>query len=214
MTKSIKLSLFTLFACSVLAEAKEQRNESWEFFFTPIFTQSKVLEFGNGSEADINSRGGLGFGFGYNVNPNIELTMLFSGSSGNYKGTRVKEDGEKKEFTSNMYTSSMNFGATYNFLEGAFTPYVSGTFGFTYVDSGIVVEGGDGYCYWDPWWGYICHSKTYTDTVLNYGGSAGLRYDFGNGLFLKGGIGMTYLDIDSTNSSDFIVYDFSIGSTF
>ncbi|MEA3523626.1 MAG: outer membrane beta-barrel protein [Campylobacterota bacterium] len=214
MTKIVKLSVIAILSLSAVSQAKEQRNQSWEFFLSPIFTQSKVLEFEKGAKADINSRGGLGFGFGYNVNPNIELTMLFSASSGNYNGTRVKEDGSKESFTSNMYTNSINFGGTYHFLEGAFTPYASGTFGFTYIDSGIVVEGGSGYCYWDPWWGYVCDSTTYTDTVLNYGGSVGLRYDFGNGLFLKGGVGISYLDIDSTNSSDFIVYDFSIGSTF
>ncbi len=214
MIKIVRLSLVAILSIGVVAEARKERDKSWEFFLTPIFTQSKVLEFGHGAEADINSRGGLGFGFGYNVNPNIELTMLFSASSGNYKGTRVKENGDKESFTSNMYTNSLNFGGTYNFLDGAFTPYVSGTFGLTYVDSGIVVEGGSGYCYWDPWWGYVCDSQTYTDTVLNYGGGVGLRYDFGNGFFLKGGVGMSYLDIDSTNSSDFIIYDLSIGSTF
>jgi opacity protein-like surface antigen len=211
--KIVKLSVITLLLIGS-AEAKNARDKTWEFFFTPEFVQSKTLDFDGGAEAEINTRTGLGFGFGYNLNPNVEFTLLFSASSGNYKGTRVDENGEHKEFTSNTYTNSLNLGATYNFLDGAFTPYVTGTLGVTYVDSGITVEDGHEYCWWDPWWGYMCRSVTYTDTKMNYGASIGLRYDFSSGLFIKGGVGKNYIDFDSTNSPDFLIYDFTIGGTF
>lgn len=209
-----KSMLVLLLALGLSAHAKELRDQSWEFFFSPQYTESKTLEFGHGSKAEINSRGGFNFGFGYNFNANMQLGMTFSSSSGNYKGTRVKEDGSKKVFTSNMYTSSMDITGTYNFIDGPFTPYVTGNFGFTYIDSGVSVEESPEYCYWDPWWGYRCSSITYTDTVLNYGASAGVRYDFKNRLFVKAGVGINYLDVDSTNSADFVVYDITIGSSF
>jgi len=212
--KTLKLSLVALIATGTLLEAGNNRNESWEFFFTPSFIQSKSLDFEGHAEADINNRTAIGFGFGYNLNPNVEFTLTFSGSSGNYKGTRVDENEQVKTFTSNMYTSSINIGATYNFLDGPFTPYVTGFIGGTYVDSGITVEDGDEYCWFDPWWGYTCHSATYTDTKVNYGASLGVRYDFTNRLYLKAGIGKNYVDFDTENSSDFLIYDFTIGATF
>jgi len=209
-----KIVVVLLLVLAVSANAKELRDQSWEFFFSPQYIESKTLEFGHGSKADINSRGGFSFGFGYNFDAKMQLGMTFSSSSSNYKGTRVKEDGSKTVFTSNMYTSSMNIEGTYNFIDGPFTPYVTGSFGLTYIDSGVAVEDGPEYCYWDPWWGRVCHSITYTDTVFNYGGSAGLRYDFPNRLFVKAGVGINYLDVDSTNSADFIVYDLTIGLSF
>jgi hypothetical protein len=212
--KKLKLSILSsLLLCSI-TQANDTRSETWEFFFTPSFIQSKTLDFGHDAQADINTRTGIGFGFGYNIDSNLELSMLFSSSSGNYKGTRVDENGNKKDFTSNMYTNSLNLAATYNFIDGAFTPYITATLGVTYVDSGISVEDGGDYCWWDPWWGYTCHSVTYTDTKLNYGASVGLRYDFANRLYIKGGIGKNYVDFDTVNTSDFIIYDFAIGATF
>jgi len=217
--KLIKPILLLFLFSSANAHAfKDSRDDKWEFFLSPQFTNSKTLEFDNGAKADINERSSIAFGFGYNINPHIELTTQFASSSANYTGTIIK-DGDPdtpEQFTANLYTSSINFGFTYNILSTPLTPYISANFGSTYIDSGVPtgrVE--SGYC-WYPYYGYIlCASaQTYTSTEFNYGAGAGLRYDFNRKLYMKGGININVIDTSSNNTADFTTYQFTFGFMF
>ena len=196
----------------------DSRSEKWEFFLAPQFTNSKVLQFDNGAEADINERSSLAFGLGYNLNHNIELSLLFASSNANYTGTRIADDGSNtpEKFTSNLYTSKIDFAFTYNLLRSAFTPYISANIGTTFIDSGIPTGNITSVCWWDPWWGYICSptAQTYTSTEFNYGAGIGLRYDFNRKLYIKGGIAKNIIDLDSSNTADFTTYQFVFGFMF
>ena len=194
------------------------RAEKWEFFLAPQYTNAKVLQFENGAEADITARQNLGFGFGYNLNSNIEISALFAASNGNYTGTRIADDGSNtpEKFTNSLYTSTISFGFTYNFLKTSFTPYLSANLGSTYIDSGIPTGNLSSSCWWDPWYGYVCTptAQTYTSSNFTYGASAGLRYDFNRKVFIKGGVGKNYIDIGSSNTPDFTTYQFIFGLMF
>ena len=210
------LILFALTSTITHAAFYDSRAEKWEFFLAPQFTNSKDLQFSNGSEVRINERSSLGFGFGYNLNHHIELTGLFASSNANYIGTIIPEDGTPAEnFSSNLYTSSLDFGFTYNVLSTAFTPYITANIGTTYIDSGIPTgEIGTG-CGW--YWGwYYCGpvAQTFTTTEINYGLGAGLRYDFNRKLYIKGGVAKNYIDIGSSNTPDFTTYQFIFGLMF
>ncbi|MCG6939347.1 MAG: outer membrane beta-barrel protein [Gammaproteobacteria bacterium] len=194
------------------------RAEKWEFFLAPQYTNAKVLQFDGGAEADINARQNLGFGFGYNLDSNIELSVLFAASSGNYTGTRIADDASNtpEKFSASMYTSVINFGFTYNFLKQPFTPYISANLGSTYIDSGIPTGNIGSVCWWDPWYGYICTptAQTYTSSNFTYGASVGLRYDFNGKVYIKGGVGQNYVDVNSSNTPDFTTYHFIFGLMF
>lgn len=198
----------------------DSRSEKWEFFLAPQFTNSKLLEFDNAAEADINERSslGFGFGFGYNINRHIELSLLFAASNSNYSGKRIIDDDSNtlEKFSANLYTSSLNFDFTYNLLSTALTPYISANFGTTFIDSGIPTGNITTGCWWDPWWGYVCtpRAQTYTATEFNYGAGAGLRYDFNRKIYLKGGITTNIIDIGSSNTADFTSYRFIFGLMF
>ncbi len=155
---------------------------------------------------------------GYNVNEHIELNLLLSSSSANYTGTRVPDDGSNtpEEFAANLYTSTINFGFTFNLLKTPFTPYISGNISSTYIDSGIPTGNLGTACWWDPWRGYIRSptAQTYTSTRFNYGAEVGLRYDFSRKFFIKGGIGENLIDINSSNTANFISYRFIFGLMF
>jgi len=212
--KHIYKLLFIALSVTTLS-ADSSRAQKWEFLFTPLYTNSNTVEFEGGSTADVGSRSGLGFGFGYNVNEYLELSMLFASSSSSYTAKFLDKDGEKKQFTRNMYTSSFNLAATYNIIDAPFTPYITGKAGYTYVDSGVRTGDTDWYC--NPYYYYggcYPYSETFGGTHLNYGGSVGIRYDFENALFLKAGIGKNWIDFDNASSTDFTVYDLTIGATF
>jgi len=217
------LSLLLLAGNAQARSFQDSRAEKFTFFLAPSFTNSRLLQFQNGAEADINERSSLGFGLGYNFNKFLEVDLTFSSSNANYTGTRIEEDtGNQEKFVSNLYTSSINFGVTLNLLPSAFTPYIGASIGSTYIDSGIPTgETGTG-CWWDPWWGYICYpyAQTYTATKVNYGASVGLRYDFNRKLYIKGDANMTFLDLGAENTreftgmNDFISYRFIFGFMF
>ena len=223
-TKLIQLSFILLFVISTnaLAAFNDSRVKKWEFFLAPQFTNSKLLQFTNGAEADINEHSSLGFGFAYNLNAHIELGGTFASSNSNYIGTRIidnnPEDPENpngaEKFTANMYTSSIDFNFTYNLLSSALTPYITANIGSTYIDSGVPTGDISTGCWWDPWWGYyVCGpvARTYTTTEINYGAGIGLRYDFNRKLYIKGGISKNYIDLNSTNTPDFTTYQFIFG---
>jgi hypothetical protein len=210
--------LLTLFSSANAHAFKDSRDGKWEFFLSPQFTNSKTLEFDNGAKADINERSSIAFGFGYNINHYIELTTQFASSSSNYTGTRIIDDGSDtpENFAANLYTSSINFGFTYNLLRTPFTPYISANIGSTYIDSGIPTGDLTNVCWWDPWWGYVCspRAQTYTSTEFNYGAGAGLRYDFNRKLYMKGGVNLNVIDTSSSNTADFTTYQFTFGFMF
>jgi len=96
------------------------------------------------------------------------------------------------------------------------TPYISGNFGVSFVDTGIKDGGGYDSCYYDPFYGYVCgvYETTKTSTDFTYGASIGLRYDFENKLFVKGGMGVNVVNFDSKETPVFTTYQLTVGSIF
>ena len=224
-TKLIKSSfiLLAVFSTNAQAEFYDSRAEKWEFFLAPQVTNSKSLQGESGTDAIINKASALGFGFGYNVNHHVELTMLFTLSSSNYTSTRIIDNDPEgiipngpRTFTSSIYTSSINFGFTYNLLSTPFTPYISANIGSTYIDSGVPTGEITTGCWYDYWYGYVCYpyAQTYTSTEINYGAGVGLRYDFNRKLYMKGGVSQNYLELNSTNTPVFTTYQFIFGFMF
>ncbi len=214
----ILLAVCLLFTMNAAAKNFSSRAETWEFFLAPQFTNSKLLQFDNGAEANINETSSLSFGLGYNMNSQTELSVLFTNSDTNYSGKRIIDDGSNtpEKFTANLLTSSINFGLTYNLFKTAFTPYISTHLGWSFIDSGIPTGSITGNCWWDPWWGYTCSSRaeTFTTTELNYGAGLGLRFDVNQSFYLKGGVSKNYIDLNSSNTADFTTYQFIFGFKF
>ncbi len=219
-TKPVTLIFLLVSLTSMNAQAafNDSRVKKWEFYLAPQVTNSKVLQFENGAEADINKRSSLGFGLGYNLNAHIELNLEFSSSNGNYTSTVVPEDPGDSPVTStqSLYTSTIDFGFTFNFLSSPFTPYVTANIGSTYIDSGIFTGNVGTGCWYYPYWGYVCGpvAQTYTSTEINYGAALGLRYDFNRKLYIKGDVGKNYIDFGNSNTPDFTTYRFIFGFMF
>jgi len=222
ITKSFTFLAFILLAVvgmNAQAAFHDSRVKKWEFFLAPQFTNSKLLQFDNGAEADINERSSFGFGLGYNINAHIELSLEFSTSNGNYTSTIVSGDdppSDPKISTQSLYTSSIDFGFTYNILSTPFTPYVTASLGSTYIDSGLLTGEVGSSCWWYPYYGYVCGpvAQTYTSTEFTYGAALGLRYDFNRKLYIKGDVGKNYIDFGNSNTPDFTTYRFIFGFMF
>ncbi len=208
----------TAIACLAvgLHAADTKRAGSWEMYLGPQYNMGKTLNLAHENSAKVNSSAALLFGFAYNFDEHISLGFMFNSTSANYKVSYRDEQGSDKTYSNSLYTSAFDLTAAYNFMEGAFTPYVMADLGMTYIDSGIPTgEEGTG-CWWDPWYGYICAPvmSTYSANKLNYGAQLGLRYDTQSAVFFKAGIGLSHVDLDGTGDDTFTLYNVLVGFKF
>ena len=215
MKQHMKLLLLLLSThLTLLADA--DREQRWEVYFSPNYVASKTLTFDNDVKVALNDRSGWSLGFGFNFTDNVSAEIIFGTGTGNYAVATTTDDGKPYEYSNTMSSSSMLIGMTYNVIDGPFTPYISGNFGASFVDTGVKDGGGYESCYYDPWYGYVCgvYETTKTSTDFTYGASIGLRYDFDNKLFVKGGMGVNVVNFDSKETPLFTTYQLTVGSIF
>lgn len=197
--------------------SRDTKAGNWQISFTPQYISAKSLNFEDKGEVNINDRSGWGFGIGYFVSPQISLDLSFLSTTGGYNGSVKEANGTISHYAGNMYSSSVDFSITYDFIDDNFTPFVSANIGSSFIDSGVPTGNYYGGTCYDPWYGYYypCYTtETHTTVKFHYGTSVGLRYDFKNRLFVKGGINANVLDFSSEQFPYFMSYQLSIGSTF
>ena len=148
--------------------AHADREVGWEFGGELIYQDSADFESDGGSSASLDSDIGLALTFGYRLSERLELTFGLDWNNIDYTadivaedvplvpdGTIIGVDGELESFTPRV-------GVNFNFMEGPFTPYVSGMIGYAFIDTNIPDGPPSTGCYWDPWYGQIC--GTWQDT--------------------------------------------------
>ena len=195
----MKIKIFVatvlLFAMAPLAWSQgtyrygaNERADTWDFSIEVVYQGSESLSGEGGSSLKIDDDWGFGFNFGYNFTNHWALGFEMNFLDPRYHATAVSEDtGELKTFS---HTSSMFNGlvkGTYNILKGPVTPFIDLSVGFTYIDSNVADRPPTTGCWWHPYWGYICNTywSTYDETIFNYGGGLGVRWDVTRDIFLR-----------------------------
>ncbi|BFM11105.1 hypothetical protein R50072_12580 [Simiduia litorea] len=155
-----------------------------------------------GAELDVKANTGWAFSLGYNFDNHWNLTWATDYNDAKYSATVVNEDDDSVGINHKLSTYNSQFNGTYNFFEGAFTPYVQAGLGWSYIDSNISGPPQTG-CWW-TWYGYVCSSyyNSYGTNEFSYSLGAGVRYEFNRNLFVKAGYTSMWLD-----SSEDIRYD-------
>ena len=185
----------------VSLHAQERRAGSVEAFFSPTYIAAKHLEFSSESAVDFNERLGWNFGLGYNINDYFAASMIFTNSNGTYRAQGKDSSGDLKSVTENMYSHTMTAEVTYHLFKGPLTPYLSANIGIAFIDTGVLDESVD-------------YEKHYAYREMSYGAAAGLRYDFENVLYLKGGIGANVVNFNAEDTPLFTIYQLSVGARF
>jgi len=212
MMKSIS-SLFLTVATGALAAAlalpspaqaqERERAHSLEFILPVILTPSTHFNGQGGSSADINSNLGFGLGLNYNVNNHFQVGGLFSWSYQNYTANIVDTTGATTKATGTLSSSTIGLNATYFFMPSGTSPYVTGGFGSTFVDTnipnGLPATG----CWYDPWYGYVCNTyvPTKTQTALSYTAGAGMRFELNRTFSLQGSYNRAWWALSSSTPS-------------
>ncbi len=178
-----------------------QRAGTWEFFLPLTYTEEMDFSGENGSNVEINDDFGFGFGFGYNFSNHFQLNGVFNWNSRSYDATATTDGGSTVQYSNELETSLLALNGVYYLLKGPFTPFISGTVGWTFFDTNIPDGPTQGACWWDPWYGYICteYTPTKTDEAFTYGGGVGLRLDINRYFGLQGSYNKTWVDFDKAD---------------
>ena len=185
------------------------RGGSWDFFLSPIYSESATIKGKGGSSVELNDDLGFGFGLGYNFNDHFQLNGLINFNSRGYEAKAVRNDGTTKQYSNYTESSTLSLNGVYYILSGNITPFVSGGVGYTYMDTNIQDGPPDDMCWYDPWWGYVCGSymPTKTENAFSYNGGIGVRFDVNRNFGLQAGYYKTWIDINNASSTpDFDIW--------
>jgi opacity protein-like surface antigen len=202
------------------AQSSPRRAGAWDFTLQPQYSGSASWSGGNASEAETDGGYGFGLGLAYNFSVHLSLGGDLQWNQTDYRATVTPDAGNPGSafaLSGELYTSSLRLNGTWNLLASAFTPFVTGGIGWTYVDTNIPDGPPGTVCWWDPWWGYYCGSyvPTKTETYFTYSASAGLRWDFPQSFFLRALAARQWLDVGGDiGQPDVTQYRIDIGFRF
>jgi opacity protein-like surface antigen len=185
------------------------RAGTWDFFMPLTYLPSWSFAGPQGSSADLDATWGFGFGFGYNISDHFQMNGLFSWSARNYTVTFLDPVQGTRRYGNTEYSSTFSLNGIFYLLSGDISPFVSGGAGITYVDTSIPTGlGGPAYCWWDPWYGYVCDggypTKTETDVTYNLG--IGVRFDLNRQFSLQPSYNRAWIDIDKAGTPGFDIW--------
>ncbi|HEU4516341.1 MAG TPA: outer membrane beta-barrel protein [Steroidobacteraceae bacterium] len=197
-----------LLAPAAFAQSAD-RAGTWETRLDIVYNNSADWDFTGGTTAEIDSDTSFLIGFGYHLNDNLELGGNFTFGQTDYSAD-IAGDVNNDEVPDTVFgvrgeyeSTSLVFDATWNFLPGAFTPFVSANAGWAWVDTNIATGPPQTGCWWDPWWGYVC--STFQDTKsldgFTYGFDVGARYDFSDSLAAHASYRMMWVDLDNADGT-------------
>jgi opacity protein-like surface antigen len=218
ITKSILL-LAALLAALPAAAQSSRRAGAWEVYIGPVFTDGDSYTFEGGSTARTDTGVGLSLGFAKNLNSRVSVGAEVEWSEQDYRAT--VQPGPGNVFTASSISGTvesrtLRFFGSYNFSERAFTPYVTGGLGWTYVDTNIPAGLPESFCWYYPWYGTYCatYVPTQTTTKFSYNLGAGVRYDFGAGL-VRVGVNSQWIDFGGNYGSDSLIqFRIDVGTKF
>ena len=193
------------------ADGSLPRTNSWEFTVMVPYVAAEKTTLKGGSEFDTNSDVGLGFSTGYNYNEHLAANMSWSWNWPKYDATIVSADVPaltSRQANGELGTATVQFNMLYNFKPGPITPLVSGGIGWTFIDTGIASDlPPTETCWWDPFYGYICynHQPTYADWRFSYNAAVGLRWQMTDRIFLRGNVGLLWIDLPQGGNQDYTV---------
>jgi len=229
--RRIRITRAILTVCAALAlvspalpalAGDSDREARWQFSIPITWTSSESITGRNGSSLDVSDDAGWGFSFAYNPSEHWAFGADFTFLEANYDARIVTDsnsdgtpDGTER-VTGRLDSSNFQITGQYNFLEKTVTPFVRASLGSTFVDSNIASGPPVGWCWWVPWWGYVCDGfvPTFNDTSFSYGAGAGVRADMSDRFYLEGSVNQLWIDVDGADTVDFTGYRLNIGGLF
>ena len=201
----VKCSAAALLLCSASAFAQVDRAGTWEMGGTLLDISSVSVEGIAGTSLRVDDETGWGFSGAYNFTNRLAVGLDVTWSDPAYVATWVPDNppGLPQRISANLDVSVIHFKGIFNVLDTPITPYLEFGAGWTYLDSNIIDDYGGTFCWWDPWWGYVCNTyyDTYADTRTSISYAAGIRWDIASTMVFKASWGI--IEIDKNRGEDF-----------
>ena len=196
----------------------DKRSGKAEVTFQVFNTFEEDFSVANNVDVEQDDAFGFGIGVAYNFTEHWAIGVDFTWSEPDFDVTYQRADQTEGRFSADADIMTGQLKGIYNFKEGNFTPYAEAGIGWTYYDSNISDGTGFAYCYWHPYYGYVCtaYTDTYDETSLSYGGGLGLRWEVTERLLLKTSYSLLSVDFDGSGSSNPLLQTikFEIGSRY
>ena len=211
--------IITVLLAAAPAHAQSTRGGKGEFYLSPVFTDGKNYSFEGGSTAATDTGFGITLGYAFNFDQKRALGIEFAWSDQDYVANvqgGTGNLGNSGTIRAALETWTVRFLGTYHFMEGNFTPFVTGGLGWTYVDSNIPTGLPENLCWYYPWYGSYCatYVPTATSTKFSYNAGLGLRMEMGKG-FIRGMINQQWIDFGGNYGSDSVTqYRIDFGVKF
>lgn len=193
-----------LAAVPVGSALSADRAGTWETRLDITYQNSSDWDFNGGTTAEVDSDTSLLFGMSYHMTDQLELGGSVTFGQTDYDANIVGDEiGEIFSVSGEYESTALLFDATWNFMPGDFTPFVSASAGWSWIDTNIATEPPQTGCWWDPWWGYVC--TTFQDTKsldgFTYGFDVGARYDISDTFAIHGSYRMMWVDLDNASGT-------------
>jgi len=215
--KKLAILSMLMIVCATPAFAQlsdmSRRTAKWDFSVQTRYTAAKDFSGAYGSRLSMDDDLGWGFGFDYHLNERLDLGFLMSWRSIPYNATAVDatDASNTVNYSNWLDTGTFAADATWNILPRRVTPYLTGSLGWTLINTNISAGISSG-CWWDPWWGYVCSSyvSTYGADAFTYSAGVGVRLEVTQAVFFKVGYDWAGVDIDSADSFNIFRVDAGI----
>ena len=198
-----------------LNAAKNIREGKVDFAFKVNYLESMNLNGENGSGVAVTDDVGWGFELGYNYNQHLNFSFEYTYNQPGYTASVITDEETQRTFTTRnkLVISNSQLNATYNFTKNAITPFISGGFGWSYMDSNVPTGQYNEYCVWDPWYGYVCGGvqDTYDGYNFSYNAKAGLRWDIDSRMFATASYNNIWYDFDHASTLSTGAFQIQIG---
>jgi opacity protein-like surface antigen len=202
-----------LLAGAAVADAQD-REGRWEFTLGTFYQLGVGVDGEGGGSLDTDDELGLTIGGGYNFSDRLALDFAMQWARVGYDATAFDEDGGEVGISGSYDAWTTSANLIYHFTDDQLTPYVGAGVGWTWIDTNVPSGPPITWCWWDPWWGFICSTSypTKTTDAFSYQATAGLRYTFDSDMtFLRLGYTSQWMDFDSASGTprfDVINLDF------
>jgi opacity protein-like surface antigen len=213
----IKTISFAALACVLLATATvadaQYREDRWEFSLGTFYQLGTTVDGEEGTGLDTDNEFGFSLGGGYNFSDRVATTFGFQWAGVGYDATALDEDLNPVDISGKYDSFTLSGNLVYYFSDGPLSPYVGAGIGWTWIDTNVPNGPPSTWCWWDPWWGYVCSTSYPTETLnaFSYQATLGLRYEFDNDrTFLRLGYTSQWMDFDASSGTprfDVIVLD-------
>lgn len=212
-TISLAALLLALLAGAAPAGAQD-REDRWEFTLGTFYQLGTSIDGQEGSGIDTDNDFGLSVGGAFNFSDRLAARFGLQWSGVGYDATALDEDLNPVEISGKYDSFTTSANLVYYLSEAQLSPYVGAGIGWTWIDTRIPNGPPYTWCWWDPWWGYVCSTSYPTETInaFSYQALAGLRYTFDSDRsFVQLGYTSQWMDFDSASGTprfDVITLDF------